>query len=142
MPFVLDNSVVSGCFLDNQATPYTEVVARRLRDDVAHVPAVWELEFTTVLRTACVRQRINAQHAQAVVGQVGELPIRIDRHAVPRSELLGLSLRFGLSSYDAAYLELALRLQCPLATQDEALRFAAMAAGVGCVEPVEPVAKG
>jgi predicted nucleic acid-binding protein len=135
MPFVLDNSVVSGWFLDNQATPYTEAIARRLRDDVAHVPAVWELEFTNVLRTACIRQRMNAQHAQAVVVQIGELPIRVDRHAVPRSEFLGLALRFGLSSHDAAYLELALRLQCPLATQDEALRFAAMAAGVGYLSP-------
>jgi predicted nucleic acid-binding protein len=136
MPFVLDNSVVAGWFLDNQATPYTEAIARRLRDDVAHVPAVWELEFTNVLRTACLRQRMNAQHAQAVVAQIGQLPIHVDRHAVPRAELLGLALRFGLSAYDAAYLELALRQQVPLATQDEPLRFAAMAAGVGWVEPV------
>jgi predicted nucleic acid-binding protein len=134
MPFVLDNSVVAGWFLDNQATPYTDAIARRLRDDIAHVPAVWELEFTNVLRTACMRQRMNAQHAQAVIAQIADLPIRVDRHAVARSELLGLALRFGLSGYDAAYLELALRLQCPLATQDEALRFASMAAGVGCVE--------
>jgi predicted nucleic acid-binding protein len=42
-------------------------------------------------------------------------------------------LRFGLSSYDAAYLELALRLSCPVATQDDTLRLAALAAGVGVV---------
>lgn len=87
-----------------------------------------------MLRTGCTRQRFNAQHAQAVVRQIGELPIRVDRHAVLRSELLCLALRFGLSSYDAAYLELALRLQCPVATQDESLRMAALAAGVGSVE--------
>ena len=40
MPFVLDNSVVSGWFLENQATAYTEAVAQRLRVDRAHVPAV------------------------------------------------------------------------------------------------------
>jgi len=131
MPFVLDNSVVSGWFLENQATPYTEAVAQRLRTDNAYVPALWELEFTNVLRTACMRWRMDAQHAQAVVTQMGALPIEVDRHAVPRSELLGLALRFGLSAYDAAYLELALRLQCPVATQDESLRFAALSAGVG-----------
>ena len=124
MPFVLDNSVVSGWFLENQATPYTDAVAQRLRDDRAHVPAVWELEFTNVLRTACVRQRLDAQRAQAVVVQIGALPISVDRHPVARSEMLALALRFGLSSYDAAYLELALRLQCPIATQDEAMRQA------------------
>jgi hypothetical protein len=54
-----------------------------------------------------------------------------DRHPVARSEMLALALRFGLSSYDAAYLELALRLQCPVASQDEALRQAALACGLG-----------
>lgn len=131
MPFVLDNSVVSGWFLDNQATPYTAAVAGHLRDDVAHVPALWELEFTNVLRTACLRQRMTAQHAQQVVTQIGTLPITVDRQAVRPSELLGLALRFGLSTCDAAYLELALRLQCPIATQDESLRLAALSSGVG-----------
>lgn len=134
MPFVLDNSVVSGWILENQATPYTEAVARLLRADTAHVPALWELEFTNVLRTACIRQRMDAQHAQAVVAQIGTLPIVVDHHTVLRSEILGLALRFGLSAYDAAYLELALRLRCPIATQEEALKLAALASGVGLVK--------
>jgi predicted nucleic acid-binding protein len=48
-------------------------------------------------------------------------------------ELLALALRFGLSAYDAAYLELALRLQRPIATKDGPLRDAAVASGVGVV---------
>lgn len=134
MPFVIDNSVVSGFYLENQATPYTAAIAERLLDDRAVVPALWELELTNVLRTACMRRRMTAQLAQQVLVRMAQLPVEIDRHAVPRSELLALALRFGLSSYDAAYLELALRRQLPLATQDEALREAALAAGVGCVE--------
>lgn len=133
MPFVLDNSVVGGWILENQATSYSAAIARRLETDRAWVPAVWELEFTNVLRTACLRQRMTAEHAQAVVAQIGTLPIDVAREAVGRGELLALALRFGLSTYDASYLELALRLQCPLATQDEALRLAALASGVGCV---------
>jgi predicted nucleic acid-binding protein len=131
MRFVLDNSVVSGWFLENQATAYTEARAQRLRADRAHVPALWAFEFTKVLRTACVRQRPDGQRAQAIVAQIGALPIAVDRHPVARSELLVLALRFGLSTYDAAYLELALRLQCPVATLDDAMRLAALAAGVG-----------
>jgi predicted nucleic acid-binding protein len=133
MPFVLDNSVVSGWYLDNQASAYTQAIAARLADDKALVPALWELELTNVLRTSCIRQRLDAQRAQQVLGQVGLLPIEVDRQAVPRSELLALALRFSLSSYDAAFLELALRRQLPLATQDQALREAAMASGVGLV---------
>jgi predicted nucleic acid-binding protein len=133
MPFVIDNSVVSGWYLENQATPYTVAIAERLLDDRAWAPALWELELTNVLRTACLRQRMAAQQAQQVLAQIAQLPIEVDRHAVPRSELLALALRFGLSSYDAGYLELALRRQLPLATQDETLRAAAQASGVGCV---------
>jgi predicted nucleic acid-binding protein len=134
MPFVLDNSVVSGWYLENQASAYTEAIAERLQEDRALVPAVWELEFANVLRTACLRQRMNAQHAQAVIEQILSLPIEVDRQATLPSELLGLSLRFGLSSYDASYLALALRLQLPIATQDEALRAAALASGVGVAD--------
>lgn len=134
MPFVLDNSVVSGWYLENQASAYTDAIAAQLQDDRGAVPAVWELEFANVLRSACLRRKMNARHAQAIVEQIGLLPIDVDRHPVPRSELLALALRFSLSSYDAAYLELALRLQIPVATQDDALRAAALASGVGLVD--------
>ena len=40
-------------------------------------------------------------------------------------------MRFQLTSYDAAYLELALRLQLLIATREDALAEAAWAAGVG-----------
>lgn len=133
MAFILDNSVASGWFLENRASPYTEAIAARLNDETAHAPALWELELTNVLRTACLRRRMTADQAQAVVANFGALPIEVDRTPVRRSELLALSVRFGLSAYDAAYLELALRLQLPIATQDGPLRDAAVAAGVGVV---------
>ena len=133
MPFVLDNSVVSGWFIQSQATPFSEAVAVRLQDDRAVVPALWELEFCNVLRTLCLRKAMTAQAAQAVIAQVVSLPIDVDRHPVLPSELLALALRFGLTAYDAAYLELALRLQLPIATLDAPLHDAALASGVGVV---------
>jgi predicted nucleic acid-binding protein len=135
VPFVVDNSVVSGWYLANQASPYGDAVLSCLTRDRAVAPALWELELVNVLRMACLRQRMTAQHAQAVLGRLGALPIEVDRHPVPRSELLALSLRFGLSAYDAAYLELALRQQCPVATLDTALADAAVASGVGLLQP-------
>jgi predicted nucleic acid-binding protein len=134
MPFVLDNSVVAGWFLEDQATPYTDAIAARLEEDRAVVPALWQLEFANVLRTACKRNRITAAQAQQVIEQICTLPIEIDRDAPGPAELLALALRYDLSSYDAAYLELALRLQLPVATKDCPLRHAAEAAGVGSVK--------
>jgi predicted nucleic acid-binding protein len=133
MPFVLDNSVVCGWFIENQATPYSEAIAQRLQEDRAWVPPLWELEFVNVLRTACLRQRMTAQAAQTVIEQITSLPIEVDRQPMLPGELMGLTLRFGLTSYDAAYLGLALRLQLPIATVDGPLRDAALASGVGVV---------
>ena len=131
MPFVLDNSVVSGWFLEDQATPYTETIARRMEDDRAIVPPLWQLEFANVLRTACRKKRLVAAQAHAIIDQICGLPIAIDTVTPGPAELLALALRHNLSSYDAAYLELALRLQIPVATKDGPLRDAAEASGVG-----------
>lgn len=133
MPFVLDNSVSCGWFLENQASEYTEAIARRLEDDQAIVPPLWELELTNVLRTACLKGQLGAQAAQQVLERIASLPVQVDRRPVRPGEMLSLALRFGLSSYDACYLELALRLQLPLATVDGTLRAAALASGVGVV---------
>ena len=135
MPFVLDNSVVSGWILESQATPYTEAIARRLERDRALVPPIWELEFTNVLRTACNRGRLQAHVAQAMVEQVMSLPIDVDRDPVRPAEVFALALRLGLGAYDAAYLELALRHQVPIATTDQALADAATASGAGWLAP-------
>jgi predicted nucleic acid-binding protein len=131
MPFILDNSVSSGWFIENQATPYSAAVALRLREDTAWVPALWVMEFTNVLRTACKRRQIIAANAQSIITEIGRLPITIDEQTPAPANLLALALRYDLSSYDAAYLELALRLQLPIATQDALLQEAAGAAGVG-----------
>jgi predicted nucleic acid-binding protein len=62
---------------------------------------------------------------------VNLLPINIDPTPPQPANLLSLALRFGLTSYDAAYLELALRLQLPVATRDAELAEAAWASGIG-----------
>ena len=131
--FVIDNSVAAGWVLENQATAYSTHIARRLQTQSACAPALWEAELTNVLRTACIRQRLDAQRAQQMLLRIDDMSIEVDRHPVPRSELLALALRFGLTTYDAAYLELALRRQLPIATLDQALANAAMASGAGLV---------
>lgn len=133
MPFVIDNSVVCGWFLASQSTDYTEAIARRLLDDGAIAPGLWPLELANVLRTACKRGAMIASQAREVAEQIAALPIAVDAQPPTTQAILALALRYDLSSYDAAYLELALRLQLPIATQDTALAEAAMAAGVGMV---------
>ena len=135
MPMILDNSVVCGWLLESQATAYSDAIAQRLQDDHAVAPPLLRLEYANVLRTACKRGRLTAQQAQDAIAQLAELPVEIDAELPDAGQLLALALRYDLSSFDAAYLDLALRRQLPVATQDVALAQAARLAGVGVVIP-------
>jgi predicted nucleic acid-binding protein len=134
MPFVLDNSVVSGWYLAKQATPYTDAVLDKLRHDTAIVPPLWELELVNVGRTAVKRGTLTDDEARLAVSFVLGLPITVDRAIVPPERVLSLALTYDLTAYDAAYLELALRLKLPIAAKDGDLRDAAEKAGVSLVK--------
>jgi predicted nucleic acid-binding protein len=134
MPFALDNSVVTGWYLLDQSSEYTAAVAKRLEADQAIVPAIWQLELANVLKTACTRGKLTVEVARQITDTLGTLPITVDSGPAPGArQLLELALRHQLSSYDAAYLELAMRRGVPLASQDVRLREAAIQAGVGLV---------
>ncbi len=132
MAFVLDNSVVSGWYLTGQSTDYSQAIAVRLEQEKALVPALWQLELANVLKTACTKGRLSHAQARQILDALAQLPIEVDSDTPPgQRQLFELAMRFNLSSYDAAYLELAMRHGLPLATQDEQLKLAATAAGVG-----------
>lgn len=136
MTFVLDNSVVTGWYLPSQATDYSDTIATRLEVEKALVPALWQLELANVLKTACTKGRLTQAQARQILDTLGQLPIEVDTAAPPGQRLLfELAMRYNLSSYDAAYLELAMRHGLPLATQDEQLTLAAKAAGVDVIQP-------
>jgi predicted nucleic acid-binding protein len=131
--FVLDASAtLAWCFEDERTTPAASVL-ERLRDQEALVPPLWLLELANGLVVAERRGRITRAESTRFLGLVGELPIRIDQTSTLdlASSVMDLARQYDLSAYDAAYLELALRLGQPLATIDERLRSAADRAGVG-----------
>ncbi|MDR1661071.1 MAG: type II toxin-antitoxin system VapC family toxin [Azoarcus sp.] len=134
MAFVLDNSVVSGWILESETTPYSDGVAILLEKQKALAPPLLRLEYVNVLRTAVRRQCLIAQKAQEMLIRLSRLPIAIDTHPVEASLLLTLALRYDLTTYDAVYIELGLRHQLPIATQDSALAEAAAAAGIGVAQ--------
>lgn len=134
MPFVLDNSVVTGWYLPDQADAYTDAIALQLQADKALVPPLWQMELANVLTTACTKGKLQLHQARQILDVLGELPIEVDTGAAPgQRQLFELAMRYGLSSYDAAYLELAMRHGLHLATRDEQLKLAAQTAGVDVV---------
>ena len=135
MPFVVDNSVVLGWHLGNQATPYSDAVLNALAGDTGHVPALWALEFSNVVRKALVSKKISQERAREIMQIQASLALTVHGDIPVPAENMALALRYQLSSYDAAYLDLAQRLRLPMATTDGALHDAAVAAGVGVFTP-------
>ena len=135
MPFVIDNSVVSGWFIASQANAYTDGVLALLRGDTAMVPPLWEYELSNVARTAVARNILSEEDARLAISYILGLPISVDRTAIAPDRLLAIALTHGLTAYDAAYLELALRHKLPIAARDGKLKIAAEESGVGLVRP-------
>lgn len=132
MPFVLDASATATwCFHDEQDRA-ADRAFDRLTTDEAVVPRLWWFEIRNVLIVNERRGRVTAADTTAFLRDLARLPIRLD--ANPGEHLvLALARKHGLAVYDAAYLELAVRLDAPVASVDRVLNAAARSEGVGVV---------
>lgn len=65
-----------------------------------------------------------------MIGMTDTLGLLVDRTPVDLRALYQVSRRYGLSAYDTSYLELAMRLNIPLATRDTALMRASQTFGL------------
>lgn len=129
---IIDCSItMAWCFAD-EATDEASKVQDRLATEAAVVPAHWTLEVANVLAMAERRGRISALESEQFVSLLGVLDIQMDEEAPKRalSQILSLCRIHKLTSYDAAYLDLALRRGLPLASLDDDLRRAAKKLGV------------
>jgi predicted nucleic acid-binding protein len=129
---VLDASVaLSWCF-KNEATATADRVLERLVTEAASVPAIWHLEIANVLALSERRGRITPANSSEFIALLETLDVVIDEETPSRA--LGLVFDLAraerLTGYDAAYLELAMRLGIPLASKDADLCDAAERLGV------------
>ena len=136
MRFVLDNSVAMRWLLKDgsqQRLAYADKVLGLLIEDSgeALVPGIWALEVANVIVRAQARGLVSEARATAFIGLLDEMGIAVDESTSARAlgDTLQLARRFKLSSYDAAYLELALREGLSLATLDADLHSAMLQTG-------------
>jgi predicted nucleic acid-binding protein len=133
--FVLDNSISMRWILETEKANdqhYAESVLLSLRSSEAHVPDLWHLEAVNVLLGAEKRGEIITAELEGFISQLESLPIIVDTSTSNQafSRTLALAKAYKLSSYNAAYLELAVRKGLPLATLDKDLIKAAKKAEV------------
>ena len=132
MPFVLDASAAATwCFSDEQGRA-ADRAFDRLTADEAVVPHLWWFEIRNVLIVNERRGRVTVADTTAFLRDLGRLPIRVDANPGERL-VLALARKHRLTVYDAAYLELAVRLDAPVASVDRALNAAARSEGAGIV---------
>jgi predicted nucleic acid-binding protein len=129
---VVDASVaLAWCFPD-ESSDYADRVLVALEGHELVVPAIWGLEITNALLVGERSKRLGPSEIRRFALLLESLPVLND--AQPFTELvndvLPLARDYGLSAYDAAYLEVAIRYGAELATLDKKLQKAAQSAGV------------
>lgn len=130
--FVLDASItLAWCFKDEQ-TSFTQSLMKKIDEFTIFVPSIWSLEISNVLIMAERQNRIKLVDVTNFIANLECLNIKVDDTTSMRSfhDILNLAYSKKMTTYDAAYLELALRTGFPLASKDKHLCKVAKSFGV------------
>jgi predicted nucleic acid-binding protein len=130
--FVLDGSITMVWGFEDESDAYAEAILDHMPDLQAHVPSIWPLEVANALLVGERRNRIKPADTARFLAILAAFPIAVDDQTAAHAwgDTMHLARAHNLSSYDASYLELAIRLGRPLAAQDGKLKAAAQAMGV------------
>ena len=129
---VVDASVSIAWSFRNQRTPELLELLQRVADHGGVAPQLWPIEVCHVVVRAGRRVEITDAEVESILLGLYALDIAIDAATAEQvwGATVALSVKHKLSVYDATYLELAMRLQLPLATLDDELIAAARAEGL------------
>jgi predicted nucleic acid-binding protein len=130
--FVVDSSVALTWCFEEERTPATAALLDRVSESGACAPSLWPLEVLNALLMAERRKRVDHDRRYTLSNMLRSLPITLDAQTNEQAWITTTRLAelHRLTLYDAAYLELAQRLELPLATLDADLRAAGSALGV------------
>jgi predicted nucleic acid-binding protein len=131
---VVDASVAASWLFDGEGDPRAAATLVALETRPGVVPQLWHYEMRNILLVARRRQRISARGLEDRLAALGDLPLETDADP-DLNDALALADQYGLTFYDALYLELARRRNGQLASLDSALIRAARSAGVSVAQP-------
>ncbi|MCE0482630.1 MAG: type II toxin-antitoxin system VapC family toxin [Methylacidiphilales bacterium] len=132
-PLVIDGSAILGIlFRDGESAFTLKTLEALRRNPRLYVPSHWWVETANGLLMAERRKRYSQSEITEALEFIQALPVITDEQTAEKcvGETFSLARQYGLTIYDAAYLELALRQKTRLATTDKALARAAAASGV------------
>jgi predicted nucleic acid-binding protein len=133
MVYVLDASFYAASILpDEHNKEALRFFSSVSKDDQMYVPHLWWHELGNILKTTVRKKRLEYADALVIVSRLSALPVNTDSESGGSyaSALLGLAHDYGITTYDAAYLELAARKGAVLGTLDQGFKAAALKHGV------------
>lgn len=133
MSVVVDASAIVSLALEGEDAALAERVLVLLEGGSGYAPPLFWYEVASVLLVNEPKGRISPERSAEFLQDLLTLPID-DRQPIKIDAVHQLARRRGLTPYDAAYLELAVRTGSPLATHDRELRTAAEAEGVSLID--------
>jgi predicted nucleic acid-binding protein len=134
MALVVDASIALAWSLPDESSAYADAVLAVVEREGVRVPALWPREIANGLSVAYRRRRITSADEHAFLAALSHLHIELEE-AVPavtaiREATAAAAMRYGLTAYDAAYVELAAREGLTLATLDTSMRQAAQQSNI------------
>jgi predicted nucleic acid-binding protein len=133
MPLVVDASVALAWALPDESSAYADAVLAVVEQEGLRIPELWTREIANGLAVAYARKRIKPADEKAFLEALSYLKIEVERTSDALTAIregTAAAMRYGLTAYDAAYVDLALREKLTLATLDTAMRKAAEQIGV------------
>jgi predicted nucleic acid-binding protein len=129
---VIDASVALPWFFADEKCGQADLLLTETYRDGATVPVLWPIEVGNALMMGFRRRRISEFDWRKSLATLERIPITIEplNHKLALANVPPLAQKYGLTFYDAMYLDLAIRLSLPLATFDAKLQQAAVAASV------------
>jgi len=133
MPLVVDASVALAWALPDEISTYADAVLAVVERDGLRVPELWAREIANGLAVAYLRKRITSADENAFLLALSYLNIDVEE-PVPAVTAVrdgtAAAMQYGLTAYDAAYVDLAAREKLTLATLDTPMRKAAEQSGI------------
>lgn len=133
MAVVVDASVALAWALPDESSRYADAVLAVVEREGLRVPELWAREIANGLVVAHLRKRMTSTDERAFLMALSHLSIEVEQTLDALTAVrdsTAAAMRYGLTAYDAAYVDLAFREQLVLATLDAPMRKAAQHSGI------------
>jgi len=124
MVYVFDASFMAGLIIPDERNPDIDRMLISVGEEEVFVPQLFWYEMANIFQNLIRRKRYNHDEIRQFFPLLSAIRLTVDFEtgADYTQEIVHLCREYNLSSYDAAYLELAKRKKATLCTLDDGLR--------------------